>query len=133
MGDFVFYHIEKLEKENTFQSRKLGPYEVIKPQHKNDLIIKSLVTGATRGCDVTDVSLFFGTRDDAVTLARQDQNQVFITSIDAFRGNPDKRQTCRFLTSFVDGTRTWQSYQSLFDTKQFEDLCNTDPRCASSQ
>ena len=58
VGDFVFYHIEKLERENTFQARKLGPYEVTSPQSKNDLTITSLVTGATRVTDVSDVSLF---------------------------------------------------------------------------
>ena len=126
-GDFVFYHIEKMEKENTFQSRKLGPFEVL-DQVSNDITIKSLITGAERTTDVEEVSLFMGSREDAFRLAQQDRNQVVITSIDAFRGNPDKRLTCKFLTSFIDGNRVWQSYNSIFDTKQFEDLCSTDPR-----
>ena len=116
-----------MEKENTFQSRKLGPYEVVQ-QSSNDVTIKSLITSAERDTDVTDVSLFMGTREDAFRLAQQDRNQVVITSIDAWRGNPDTRLTLKFLVSFIDGTRVWQRYQSIFDSKQFEDLCNTDPR-----
>ena len=74
------------------------------------------------------MTLFSGSKEDAYRLALTDQNQVVITSIDAWRGNPDTRTSCKFLTTFEDGSQLWQSYQSVKDTTQFEQLCNSDPR-----
>ena len=126
-GDLAFYIIDKRDKDNSFQSTKMGPYEVLK-QTNNDVTYKSLVTGAIKTCDVSDMALFSGSREDAYRLALTDQNQVVITSIDAWRGNPDTRTSTKFLTTFEDGSQLWQSYQSVKDTTQFEQLCNSDPR-----
>ena len=38
------------------------------------------------------------------------------------------RTSTKFLTTFEDGSQLWQSYQSIKDTTQFEQLCNKDPR-----
>ena len=126
-GDLAFYIIDKRAKDNTFQSTKMGPYEIIK-QTSNDVTYKSLITGAVKTSDVTDMALFMGSKEDAYRLALTDQYQVVITSIDAWRGNPDTRTSCKFLVSFDDGTRSWQSFQSLKDTAQLEQLCALDPR-----
>ena len=126
-GDFVFQIIDKRDKDNSFQSVKMGPYEVLK-HRLNDVTHKSLITGAIKTADVTDMALFQGTRTDAYRLAQTDQNQTVITSIDAWRGNPDTRTTCSFLTTFEDGSRIWQSYNSVRDTTQLEELCTSDPR-----
>ena len=126
-GDLAFYIIDKRDKENSFQSVKMGPYEVIK-QTSNDVTYKSLITGAVKTSDVTDMALFMGSKEEAYRLALTDQYQVVIISIDAWRGNPDTRTSCKFLVSFEDGTRSWQSWHSLKDTTQLEQLCAQDPR-----
>ena len=127
LGDLIFYIIDKRDKDNSFQSVKMGPFEVIK-QTRNDVTYKSLITGAVKTCDVSDTALFMGSKEDAYRLALTDQNQVVITSIDAWRGNPDLRTSCKFLTTFDDGSRAWQSFNSIKDTVQLEQLCESDPR-----
>jgi hypothetical protein len=52
-GDFVFYVVDKRDtKDNSFQSVKMGPFEVIK-QTINDVKCKSLNNGAIRTYDVS--------------------------------------------------------------------------------
>ena len=126
-GDLVFYIIDKRDKDNSFQSVKMGPFEVL-DQTSNDVRYKSLVTGAIKTSDVSDMAEFLGTKEDAYRLALTDQYQSVIVSIDAWRGNPDTRTSCKFQTTFEDGSSTWQSYNSLKDTTQFDEFCRADPR-----
>jgi hypothetical protein len=71
------------------------------------------------------VAEFLGSAD--YLLALTDQHQLVIASIDAWSGNPDNRTTCIFRTTFDNGFSGWQSYNSIKDTVQFEELlCKTE-------
>jgi hypothetical protein len=56
------------------QASRLGPYEVIS-QHKNDVLLRDIVTGEEKRFFVNRLSLFSGTFDNAFQLAMRDKAQ----------------------------------------------------------
>ena len=97
----------------------LGPFEVIK-QEKNDVTIRHVVLRSVRVVHVTRLKPFFGSYDEAVAVARHDQHQYFIISINYFTGNPHVRTSMTFNVTFEDGTITMPYGVDLAQSQQFE-------------
>jgi hypothetical protein len=122
-GDLVLWnpqeHAHSMLPEKL-APRWLGPYEVIR-QVKNDVdcIHVNLATRATFHVD--RLKPFFGSREDAIAMARLDKNQVFIVSINFFKGNPHLRTSMEFNITFEDGTISMPYGSDLADSQQFID------------
>jgi len=124
-GDFVFKTLTKLERKGTFTARRLGPYEVV-GQRGNNVAARSLVDSSPRAFHVSDCILFSGSRTEAVTLARQDDNQWNIERILAWRGDPDSRNTTSFLTLFETGEKVWMNFTTdIHTTSEFINYCGS--------
>ena len=122
-GDFIFKTLSKLERKGTFTARRLGPYEVV-GQRGNNVAVRNLVDNSPRAFHVTDCILFSGSKSDAITLARQDDNQWEVDKILGWRGDPDSRNTTSFLTLFNTGEKVWMNYNTdIHTTTEFANYC----------
>ena len=72
----------------------LGPYEVIS-QTKNDISARHIVLQSTAVLHVDRVKPFFGTREEAIAIARYDQHQYQIVSFNFYTGNPFVRTSMK--------------------------------------
>ena len=104
-GDLVLWNPR--EKPTDFLETKLspnfkGPNEVMK-HVKNDVTCRHLNLGTVSVFHVTRLKPFFGSREDALRMARIDNDQFIIIKIVGFVGNPWKRSSLGFLVEFEDG------------------------------
>ena len=81
----------------------LGPYVVIQ-QVQNDISVKHVVTHSPHVFHVDRVKPFFGREDQAIAVARHDQQQFRIVSFNFYSGNPFVRTSMVFNITFEDGT-----------------------------
>ena len=126
-GDLVFKSITKSARDNTFAPRRLGPYEVV-AQQGNEVAVTNLVDNSPRAFHVTECVLFAGSRDDAVHLARQDNNQWAITDIIGWRGDPNARGSLSFRVLFDTGEAVWMLHSSdITESTQFHRYCDQCP------
>ena len=126
-GDFVFKTIAAIGTGSTFTARRLGPYEVM-GQQGNNVAVKNLVDGSPRAFHVEACVLFAGSREDAVRLARHDDNQYAICEILGWRGDPDKRGSLSFLVLFETGEEVWMLYTSdVSHTSELHAYCALRP------
>ncbi len=71
---------------------------------------------------------FFGTRSEAVELAKRDSDQFDVERILAYRGDPEIRTTMEFNVLFKSGDAVWLTYtRDIFQMVQFEYYCNDTP------
>ena len=63
---------------------------------------------------------FFGTRQDALEIAKLDKNQFLIVGFNYFEGNPHARKTLKFNITFEDETVNRKFDADLAATAQFE-------------
>jgi hypothetical protein len=104
-----------------------GPYEVVS-QFKNDVKCRSLIYGSIQDYHVQRLKLFHGTREQAVALARLDNDQYEILRFIAYRGDPLTRTTMEFEIEFIDGSISWELFSDdLFQTIQYEEFCRNHP------
>jgi hypothetical protein len=100
-GDFILFN--KGGRTVPKMSAKFkGPYEVI-GQTKNDVTCRNLVTGAIQYYSVVDLTLFFGTREQAYEAALRDQQQFVVDEVLSYSGNNCKRTEMTFKVKFMDG------------------------------
>ena len=126
-GDLVFKTLTKFGRDNTFAPRRLGPYEVIL-QQGNDFSVTNLVDDSPRSFHVTECVLFAGSRDDAVHLARHDNNQWSITAVTGWRGDPDVRGSLAVRVLFDTGESVWMLHSSdVTESTQFHLYCEQHP------
>jgi hypothetical protein len=97
----------------------LGPYEVIK-QVKNDITAKHLVLHSDAVLHVDRVKPFFGTREQAITIAKHDHHQFNIISFNYYTGNPFVRTSLSFNITFEDGTINMPYGGDFIHSEQFE-------------
>jgi len=123
-GDFVFFERDKsVPRPNKLAPDFQGPFEVLS-QNKNDVTTRNLVYGNVREYHVERLKPFFGTRTEAVELAKRDNGQFDVERILAYRGDPATRTTMEFHVLFTSGDVVWLPfYQDIFQMIQFEDYC----------
>ena len=116
-----------LKKENQ-PPEKLGapysgPYAVI--QHvKNDVTVRNLITDAIEIFPVDKLKIFFGTREEAYTAAKRDQDQHEIARFLSHKGDVERRTGMSFETLFVDESVHWLHYSTdIASTTHFETYC----------
>jgi hypothetical protein len=71
------------------------------------------------------VKPFFGSRQDAVEMAKLDRNQFFIVSFNYFSGNPFMRQSLIFNVTFEDGTVDVPYSLDLANSAQFDEYVHS--------
>jgi hypothetical protein len=127
-GDFVLFERDKsVQRPNKLSPDFLGPFEVIS-QNKNDVTTRNLVYGNVREYYVERLKPFFGSREDAVDLAKRDTDQYDVDRIVTYRGDPETRTTMEFFVLFKSGDSVWLPYsQDIFQMVQFEEFCNVTP------
>jgi hypothetical protein len=127
-GDFVFFERDKsVPRPNKLAPDFQGPFEVL-GQNKNDVSTRNLVYGNVRDYHVERLKPFFGTRTEAVELAKRDNDQFDVERILAYRGDPETRTTMEFNVLFRSGDVVWLPYsQDIFQMIQFEDFCDKTP------
>eukprot|EP01031_Cornospumella_fuschlensis_P027063 gene27063-32700_t len=125
-GDFVLFQLDPTKPRPTKLSPKyLGPYQVIN-QDKNDVSARHVNLGDVRTMHVERLKPFYGSLADAQEMAMLDQDQYLITSILAYRGDPDQRTSTQFEVEFADGSILWLPWsQDLSRAVQFEDFCRS--------
>jgi hypothetical protein len=70
------------------------------------------------------LKLFHGTREEAIALARLDNDQYEIRRFIAYRGDPLTRTTMEFEIEYSDGSISWEPFSDdLFQTIQYEEFC----------
>ena len=125
-GDHVL--LDNVSPVDKMQAPRLGPYQV-DHQSKNEVYLKSLVTGSVKPFHVGRLSLYTGTQEEALKAARADSNQHFIERISGYRGDSGTRETMEFLVEFTDAPGSWLAYsRDLADTEQFESYCDSLPQ-----
>ena len=127
-GDFVLFERNKsVPRPNKLTPDFQGPFEVVS-QNKNDVSTRNLVYGNVRDYHVERLKPFFGTRSEAIELAKRDSDQFDVERILAYRGDPDIRTTMEFNVLFKSGDAVWLTYtQDIFQMIQFENYCNDTP------
>ncbi len=108
-GEFVFFLLEgKIGVGNKLNSRKKGPYVVI--SHENDsnvVIVKDLVTNKFLRLNQKDLQLFVGDLENAVRVARLDDDQYQVDEIIGYNGDPVMTLiNRRHLKTFVSLTKS---------------------------
>ena len=126
-GDFILWDPRETpcdHLETKLSPPWLGPYEVIE-QVKNDIECVHLNLGTKSNFHVSRVKPFFGSRQDAVDMAKLDRNQFFIVSFNHFSGNPFMRQSMIFNVTFEDGTVDVPYSLDLANSAQFDEYVHS--------
>jgi len=126
-GDYVLrFTAHPLDKMTP---RWRGPY-IVTSQVANTVTARDLLSHAViPGLQVAKLKRFVGSPADAFKMAQLDNDQFEVSSILAYRGDPDVRSTVQFLVKFSDSTTHWLTYtKDLFDTIQYEDFCSSLPQ-----
>jgi len=125
-GDFVL--MDKLHDPCKFRSSKLdsryaGPYEVLR--HVGNCVeVRHVNMGFVTKFPVERLTIFVGSRDEALKLAMEDVNQFEVDEILAWRGDPSLRTTMEFEVKFKDGDIMWKPWDlDLSSCQPFEEYC----------
>jgi len=127
-GDLVLHR-----KENThrLQERKLappkqGPYIVVEQcasvddTLSNTVICTDLYSDQEFRFHHKNLSIFAGTKEQAIDLQRIDKYESTIKSITDHRGNVDIRTQLEFEVNFDNGDVEWLNYTAVHTTQAFE-------------
>ena len=125
-GDFVL--LDKGSKVHPKMNHRYpGPYEV-KGQRANDVTCQHMATGVVSKFDVTDLTLYSGTREQAFDMACRDEDQHVIDKVLSYRGDRMKRSTLTFQVRFKDGSVHDLPYsRDLYDSTPYEEFCESKP------
>jgi hypothetical protein len=125
-GDFVLYKLHKHEKESKLRATYQGPYEVIlHPEGSNHVQVRQLTHNlGYMTFDLKDLSVFIGSRQQAIEAANKDDRQFTIKEITSFKGDVSHRTRMQFYVVFQDGDEQWIPYSTdLSTTEAFERFC----------
>ena len=121
-GDLVLFNPREQPSDHLpskLSPNWLGPYSVIN-QVKNDVAVKHIVLNTEAVLHVERLKPFFGTFEEAVSIARHDQHQFNIIQFNYYTGNPFLRTSMTFNITFEDGTITMPYGGDFIDSQQFE-------------
>ena len=122
-GDFVLWNPKETpcsHLESKLAPSWMGPYEVIE-QVKNDV---ECVHTSLRTCSKFNGSRlkpFFGSKEDALEVAKLDRNQFFIVAFNYFHGNPHRRTSLVFNVTFEDETKDDEYNRDLASSSQIDE------------
>ena len=127
-GDRVL--LDNLDPANKLQAPRLGPFRVVK-HVKNEVFLENLVTGIVKPFYAGRLSLYTGSKEDALKGARADTDQHLVERISGYRGDTDSRETMEFFVEFSDGDSLWKRFdRDLSGTAQLESYCKSLPQLA---
>jgi len=112
-GDLVFVRNESHLRKRKFISRNLGPYAVISQREDGAVSIRSLVDQTVLERHHNQLRIFEGTLREATILARLDENEELILSIDEYEGSVYERITTKWRVNWHDFTTTWETYRAV--------------------
>jgi len=128
-GDLVLMDNPR-PRSNKLDPVRTGPYRVVR-QQKNDVAIRDLIYDTVQTVDVSVLSAFFGTYEEAFQLAQHDKHQFLVDRLNGFKGDPLKRTTMQFLVQFADGDERWVPYSpDIALTEAYETYCSSEPMLA---
>jgi hypothetical protein len=129
-GDFVLWNPREKPSDHLkykLQTAMLGPYEVLS-QDKNDVKCRHLVLRTESIFHVRRLLPFWGTLKDAWDMAKLDDNQFRILSINFWTGNPHKRRSMVFNITWDDGSSGIKHYsEDLASSEQYRDYVHACP------
>ena len=128
-GDLVLWNPRehsRQAKATKLTPNFLGPYRVVR-QVKNDIEVRHVVLNTEHVFHVDRLKPFVGSLEDAIRVAKDDQNQYFIQSINWYTGNPFKRSSLTFNVTFEDGTVDVPYSADLAQSQQFQDFVAATP------
>ena len=129
-GDTVLFN--RRERPSDHLPTKLspawtGPY-LVDRQVQNDVECTHVNLNTSHIFHVSRLKPFVGSPEEALDIARLDQNQVFIRSINYFEGNPHVRKSMSFNVTFEDmETFDLPFNADLAGSQQFQDYVNSIP------
>ena len=101
-GDLVLWNPREQPTDHLVSKLSptwLGPYQVLS-QRNNDVTVEHVVMKTLDDFHMDRLKPFFGTIDQAIMLAKLDNNQYDIASINYFTGNPHLRTSMTFNVTF---------------------------------
>jgi hypothetical protein len=129
-GDLVLFNRREQPSDHLpskLDPSWLGPYEVLS-QCKNDVDCVHVNLRTKSVFHITRLKPFFGSYEQALVMARLDQNQFVIKSINYFTGNPLVRRSLSFSVTFDDGTTSHLNHSPDFaSSAQFAAYVNSRP------
>jgi hypothetical protein len=126
VGDYVLWNPKETpcsHLESKLAPAWMGPYEVIQ-QVKNDVECVHISLRTCSKFHVSRLKPFFGSREEALEVAKLDKNQFFIVAFNYFRGNPHKRTSLVFNVTFEDETKDIEYNRDLASSSQFDEYVN---------
>ena len=126
-GDLVFVRDDAPMRSRKFIAKMFGPYEVQQQDNDGAVSLRNLVDDKLFTRHHNRLRIFDGTLQQATTLARLDNNEELIRSIDGFRGNVYLRRQTEWHVNWADGTSTWEALIVVEKCVQLTDYVNTVP------
>ena len=123
VGDLVLWNPRETpcsHLESKLAPTWMGPYEVI-GQVKNDVECVHFNLRTCSKFHVSRLKPFFGSREEALEVAKLDRNQFLIVSFNHFSGNPHKRSSLTFNVTFEDETKDLEYNTDLASSSQFDE------------
>jgi hypothetical protein len=121
-GDLVFIRDESPMRARKFIARNLGPYQVVEQRDDGAVSIRSLVDQSLLQRHHNALRIFEGSLRDATILARLDNKETLIISIDEFDGSVYDRSRTRWRVNWEDNSITWESYRAVQYCQQLKDF-----------
>lgn len=113
-GDYVLVKMnaDGNRPPTKLSPRYFGPYEVIR-QHKNDVECKHVIRHRTLTVHVERCKPFYGNAQAAHEAALRDYDEYDVVAIDAYAGDPLKRQSMEFRVIYASGSSAWLPYSAV--------------------
>ena len=117
-GDLVLLESDtSVARRTKLSPLNLGPYEVIH-QQSNDVCCRHLATGVEHHLHVSQLKMFYGTREEGVDMAMLDADRYMVSKILAWRGTVKERAYMWFYVEFADGEKKWLPWSRDLDGTQ---------------
>ena len=116
----------KMLRPQKLSSSKRGPYRV-HSQDGNNITLRDLVKDNLFDAHIDKLSLFYGTVDQALQLARYDYSEHLVSKILAWQGDPFRRSDMLFLAEYSDEDKLWLPYRDAVGLEAFDIYINSHP------
>ena len=127
IGELVLLDTDvKHLRPQKLSASKRGPYQV-HAQNSNNILLRDLVTDALFEAHIGKLSLFCGTMDQALHLARYDHQEFTVRAILSWQGDPFRRSEMSFQVQYTDGDKLWQPYREVVGLEAFDTFINLHP------